>query len=126
MNGKVALIVEDHESVREVLASALQRMGWQVLSASDGESGLRSAGSFRPDVVLCDLRLPGLDGLALIDAIRQQAPGATTPAIVALTGYSLAHRRDELLAHGCDAYFEKPVDLEQLQETLERLAWSRS
>lgn len=116
----VALVIEDHESVRDVLTAALTRMGCTVLSEADGDAGLRTARSAKPDLVLVDLRLPGLDGVKLVREVRRSL-STKPPAVIALTGYASANRREQLLAGGCDAFFEKPVDLGELERTVSAL-----
>lgn len=116
----VALVIEDHESVSEVLTAALKRMGCTVLAEADGDAGLRTARSTEPDLVLVDMRLPGLHGVKLVEELRRYL-STKPPAVIALTGYASANRRERLLASGCDAFFEKPVDLEDLARTVSAL-----
>lgn len=116
----VALVIEDHESVREMLSTALRRMGCTVLSEADGDAGLRTARAEKPDLVLVDMRLPGLDGLNLVDQVRRSF-STKPPAVIVLTGYASANRRDQVLAGGGDAFFEKPIDLGELERTVSSL-----
>lgn len=107
------LIVEDNEMNRDMLRRRLERRGFEVLTAGDGEQGVKLARSRRPDLILMDLGLPVLDGLEATRRIRAQADTAGIP-IIALTAHALHTDRDEALRAGCDDFDTKPVDFERL------------
>lgn len=107
------LIVEDNEMNRDMLTRRLERRGFAVLTAADGEQGVKLARSRRPDLILMDLGLPVLDGLEATRRIRAQADTAGIP-IIALTAHALHTDRDEALRAGCDDFDTKPVDFERL------------
>ncbi len=113
------LIVEDNDDVREMLSILLSQDGHEVQVARDGPTGLRAALTFRPDVALLDLGLPGLDGNALARSIRAHDEGKQI-YLVALTGYGQPEDRLRSEAAGFDAHMLKPVDINQLAALLQR------
>jgi CheY-like chemotaxis protein len=112
------LVVEDNSDAAETLEAYLQALGHVVATAGDGKSALERAREFGPDLVLCDIGLPGgLDGYAVARAFRAE-PRFGETLLVALTGY--AQREDLALAKrsGFDVHLAKPVDAKSLEETL--------
>jgi CheY-like chemotaxis protein len=107
------LLVEDNPDARQTLAALLRAEGHDVACADDGHAGLAAALERVYDVVLCDIGLPGVDGLDLIRALRASTGGAR-PLAVALTGYGRAEDHARGLAAGFDAYLVKPVDTGRL------------
>jgi CheY-like chemotaxis protein len=107
------LIVEDNVDAVEALRSLLEQHGHQVLVAYDGPTGIEAAKSGRPDVVLCDIGLPGMDGYAVAGAIRRD-PAASTARLIAVTGYGRDVDRDRALESGFDIHLVKPVSARQL------------
>jgi two-component system, cell cycle response regulator DivK len=114
------LLVEDNEMNRDMLSRRLERRGYEVIVAVDGEQGVARAKADTPDVVVMDLSLPGIDGW---EATRQLKVAAETRAIpvLALTAHAMAGDREKALAAGCDDFDTKPVDLPRLVGKLERL-----
>jgi len=112
------LLVEDNEMNRDMLSRRLQRRGYEVLTAIDGESGLALTRSDAPAVILMDMSLPGIDGW---EATRQLKADPTTRAIpvIALTAHAMAGDREKALAAGCDDFDIKPIDLERLLGKIE-------
>jgi CheY-like chemotaxis protein len=109
------LLVEDNGDARQMLQMLLVLAGHEVDSAANGVSGLEKAIRSRPDVVVIDLGLPGLDGYEV--ARRLRAEGAPV-ALVALTGYGQPGDREKALAAGFDAHVVKPVDPAQLTDVI--------
>jgi PAS domain S-box-containing protein len=107
--GRRVLVVEDNADAREMLRMALEAIGHQVEEAEDGPTGLARLSSFRPDVALVDLGLPGLDGYALARIARAQ-PDTRGIRLVAVTGYGQAEDRARALSAGFDRHVTKPVD----------------
>jgi CheY-like chemotaxis protein len=107
------LIVEDNAENRDMLSRRLVRRGYAVAVAEDGHAGVAAARQTRPDLVLMDLSLPGLDGW---EATRQLKADPETCAIpvIALTAHALADDRARALEAGCDEFDTKPVELERL------------
>jgi len=114
------LLVEDNEMNRDMLSRRLQRRGYEVVTAVDGETGLALTRSEAPALVLMDMSLPGVDGW---EATRRLKADPTTRAIpvVALTAHAMAGDREQALAAGCDDFDTKPIDLERLLGKIETL-----
>ena len=114
------LYVEDNDDNVFMLRPRLERQGFRVLVASDGESGLRLVREERPDLILMDLSLPGLDGW---EATRRlKADGATRAVpVIALSAHAMAGDREAALAAGCDDYDAKPVNFRRLLEKIRAL-----
>jgi two-component system, cell cycle response regulator DivK len=114
------LLVEDNEMNRDMLSRRLERKGFQVLMAVDGQQGIDLAGSGAPDLILMDMNLPVVDGW---EATRRVKAAAETKAIpvIALTADAMTGDRDKALAAGCDDYDTKPVDFPRLLGKIETL-----
>ncbi len=113
------LLVDDDESLLRVLAIRLRHDGYCVEAADNGRSALAALPSFRPHVVVTDMCMEGMDGLALFDAIRTREP--TTPVIV-LTAYGNIPDAVEATQRGVFAYLTKPFDRQQLSATIDQAA----
>lgn len=111
------LLIEDHVDAAESLAMLLELIGHEVEVAFDGVSGLEKARASHPEVVLCDIGLPGMDGYAVARALRA-APETSTAFLIALTGYGQEDDRRRALEAGFDAHLLKPVDLDALRRLL--------
>ena len=105
---RTILIVEDNDDARESLRLLLESLGHRVIEAGDGQHGLALALHHRPEVVLIDLGLPGLDGYEVARALRSSPAGKTT-ALIAVTGYGQADDRRRSKEAGFDAHLVKPV-----------------
>ena len=114
------LLVEDNETNRDMLSRRLVRRGYEVLLASDGESGLAFAGSQAPDLILMDMSLPVLDGWEATRRLKA-APATQHIPVIALTAHAMSSDRDKALEAGCDDYDTKPVELLRLLEKIETL-----
>ena len=114
------LYVEDNEMNRDMLSRRLQRRGFQVLIAVDGEQGLSIAASEKPDLILMDMSLPVVDGWEATRRLKA-APDTQAIPIIGLTAHAMSTDRDKCLEAGCDDYDTKPVELERLLEKIERL-----
>jgi PAS domain S-box-containing protein len=112
------LIVEDNDDARQMLRHLLELSGHEVHEADNGTTGLDEALARRPDVVLIDLGLPGLDGYEVARRIR--AAGRKDVVLIAVTGYGQREDRLRASAAGFDAHFTKPVDLAALDALLQR------
>jgi CheY-like chemotaxis protein len=113
------LIVEDNDDAREMLGILLAQDGHEIQMENDGPSGLRAALTFRPDVGLLDLGLPGFDGYTLARSIRAHDEGKQI-YLVALTGYGQSDDRLRSKEAGFDDHLVKPVDVNQLALLLQR------
>jgi CheY-like chemotaxis protein len=114
------LYVEDNEMNRDMLSRRLQRRGFEVLIAGDGEQGVTLAAAERPDLILMDMSLPVLDGWEATRRLKA-APATRRIPIIGLTAHAMATDRDRCLEAGCDDYDTKPVELGRLLEKIERL-----
>lgn len=118
------LLVEDNEMNRDMLSRRLQKRGYQVLLARDGQEGMDTAAAQLPDLILMDMSLPVLTGWDATRRLKQASETARIP-VVALTAHALSNDRDKAMAAGCDGYETKPVELPRLLDTIERLLASR-
>lgn len=113
------LLVEDFEDSRFMMRRLLEMAGYSVVEASDGEQAVELAVRKRPALILMDLSLPKLDGLAATRQIRQLKDLRQTP-IVAISAHDSPESRTEALAAGCNEYVTKPIDFDQLGDVLKR------
>ncbi|MDP2273474.1 MAG: ATP-binding protein [Archangium sp.] len=116
--GRRVLVVDDNEDAADLLAYALQNIGYQTRTAYDGASALRVVDSFRPDVALLDIGLPVMNGYELAQKLRALVE-LRPLRLVALTGYGQDRDRDRAREAGFDAHVVKPVDLTQLAALLD-------
>lgn len=114
------LLVEDNELNRDMLSRRLERKGFEVVIAEDGERGVALARSEKPDIVLMDMSLPVMDGWAATRAIKGDPDVGTTP-IIALTAHAMAGDRDRAMEAGCDDYDTKPVEFQRLVDKITAL-----
>lgn len=114
------LIIEDNEENRDALSRRLQRRGFDVVTANDGQCGLEMAKSESPDLILMDMNMPVLDGWQASRLIRADAAIKSLP-IIGLSAHALAGDREKALEAGCSDYHTKPVDFEQLMTQVESL-----
>jgi CheY-like chemotaxis protein len=113
------LVVDDHADGTDTMAALLQLLGHAVRTAYDGLTAIDIAKDFKPDVVLLDLGMPRLDGLAVARALRQLPEGYGF-YLVAVTGWVRLEDREHTKEAGFDAHLAKPVDSSQLEAMLAR------
>lgn len=118
--GHKILVVEDFEDNRFMMRRLLEMTGYDVIEAVNGEEAVRLAEDERPNVILMDLSLPMLDGLAATRRIRQHPELQQVP-IIAVSAHDTLDFHADALAAGCNDYVTKPVDFDQLEEVLCRL-----
>lgn len=114
------LIVEDFEDNRYLMRRLLEMSGFDVLEATNGEEAILIAERERPDLVLMDLSLPLLDGLAATRRIRK-CEGLENVPIVAVSAHDTMDFQNEALAAGCNDYVTKPLDFDQLETVIKGL-----
>ena len=114
------LVVEDFEDNRFMMRRLLEMSGYRVVEAVNGQQAVETARREHPDIILMDLSLPMLDGLAATRRIREQ-DGLSRVPIVAVSAHDSADFHAEALAAGCDEYVTKPIDFDQLVQLLNRL-----
>jgi CheY-like chemotaxis protein len=113
MTGTRILLVEDNEMNRDMLSRRLQRRGFDVVIAVDGQEGVELARSAAPELILLDMSLPVIDGWEVAKVLKSDARTAAIP-IIALTAHAMADDRDKALGAGCDDYDTKPIELPRL------------
>jgi len=118
------LIIEDTENNRVLLTRRLRPRGYDIITAEDAEKGLLLVESERPDLVLMDVGLPGMNGW---DATRQlkSNPATKHVPVIALTAHAMDGDREKAIAAGCDEYEIKPIDFNRLFEKIDRLLAQR-
>ena len=110
---KSILVVEDQEDNRRILRDLLTSAGYEVIEAVTGEEGVASAETHRPDLILMDIQLPGLDGYEATRQIRKNPKLSEVPIIV-VASYALSGDDAKAFEAGCDAYIAKPFSPRQL------------
>jgi two-component system, cell cycle response regulator DivK len=114
------LLVEDNEMNRDMLSRRLQRRGFDVVIAMDGQSGIEMAQSESPDLILMDMSLPMIDGWEATRALKSAKETKDIP-VIALTAHAMSTDRDKALEAGCDDYDTKPIEFARLLEKMESL-----
>jgi len=114
------LIVEDNEMNRDMLSRRLERKGYEVLIAVDGEKGLEVAQSKLPALILMDMSLPVVDGWEATRRLKADDRLKHMP-VIALTAHAMANDRDKALEAGCNDYDTKPIELPRLLAKMEAL-----
>jgi CheY-like chemotaxis protein len=122
---KKILLVEDNEMNRDMLSRRLERKGYQVVIAVDGQEGLDTAATEQPDLVLMDMSLPVLDGWEATRRLKA-APITSHIPVIALTAHAMAGDRARAMGAGCDEYDTKPIDLTRLIGKIETLLGGRT
>jgi len=110
MRAKI-LIIEDNEQNLYLATFLLEQTGYDVVQARSGPEGISLCAQVRPDLILLDIQLPGMDGYAVARALRQNPTLRDVP-IVAVTSYAMVGDRERALAAGCSGYVEKPINPE--------------
>lgn len=114
------LLVEDTEDNRFMMRRLLELAGYRVVEATNGEEAVRLAQSERPHLILMDLSLPVIDGLAATRSIRK-LDGLSKIPIIAVSAHDTSDFQSDALAAGCDSYITKPIDFSQLEQLITRL-----
>ena len=114
------LIIEDNPANMKLATLLLQNASHTVLCAADAETGLTMARADQPDLILMDIQLPGMDGLAATALLKQDPTTAAIP-IIALTAMAMKEDQEKTKAAGCDAYIAKPLRYRDLYESIEAL-----
>ncbi|MEO5588109.1 MAG: response regulator [Gemmatimonadaceae bacterium] len=114
------LLVEDNEMNRDMLSRRLERRGYEVVIATDGEQGIAMAQTVSPDLILMDMSLPVIDGWEATRTLKV-AEGTKNIPVIALTAHAMSTDRDKALDAGCDDYDTKPIELTRLLGKIEAL-----
>jgi two-component system cell cycle response regulator DivK len=113
------LVVDDNADNRDLTQILLEGEGFEVRLAEDAGQALGMLGSYRPNLILMDVQLPGMDGLELTRRLRQD-PGLQGVIIVALSAYAMAAERENARAAGCDGYITKPINTRTFVGTVQK------
>ena len=115
MAGELILIVDDNEKNVKLARDVLRFAGYRTLEARSGEDAIQLAEEHLPDVILMDIRLPGMDGTAAAGLLKSRPKTATIP-LVALTSFAMKGDREGFLAAGFDGYLEKPISVKEFAQ----------
>ncbi len=113
------LVIEDNEQNLYLMRFLLEKNGFSVLGVTDGARAVAAALEWRPQAILLDIQLPGMDGYAVAAALKEQAELAGVP-IIAVTSHAMAGDRQRILAAGAGGYIEKPIDPATFVEEIRR------
>jgi CheY-like chemotaxis protein len=116
---KTVLLIEDSVTFRALLSSTLATQRYSVISAENGESGIRRAAKDRPDIIILDLSLPDMSGAAVLASLKSDAQTAHMPVVICTASVD-GELRDEVLQKGADEIFTKPVTPRDLFAALQR------
>lgn len=121
MNGtKTILVVDDFEDTRLLLRTWLQQKGYRVVEAANGKQAVAETESHRPDLIIMDVEMPELNGLAATRKIRALASSEELP-IVIVSAYAADEFRDEALAAGCNEFVSTPFEPDKLEQLIRSL-----
>ena len=109
MNEKKILLVEDNEVNRRLAGFLLRSQGYQVLEATTAAAAFEMVEKERPDLIVMDIQLPGMDGLEITRKLKERPATADIP-VVAVTSFAMKGDREKALAAGCAGYVTKPID----------------
>ena len=111
------LLVEDNEMNRDLLSRRLERKGFQVVMAADGQQGLDMAANEVPDLILMDIQLPEVSGLEVTKWLKDDADLKRIP-VVAVTAFAMKGDEERIREGGCEAYLSKPISVGKFIETV--------
>ena len=120
MSGPLILIVEDNARNAKLLRDVLQVTGYRTVDTTTAEEGIEVARRDRPDLILMDIQLPGMDGKEALRALRSHPETAGIP-VMAVTASVMPMERRDILAHGFDGFQEKPLSVRSLLAEVRRL-----
>jgi len=118
------LVIEDNAANLELVRYLLTFSGYTVLQATDGEQGLALARQEHPDLIVCDLQMPIVDGYQVLAQLRQHAETAGIP-VVAVTAFSMPNDRQNVLSAGFNGYLSKPIEPENFVAQIEEFLPAR-
>ena len=113
------MVVEDNEKNRKLVRVVLKAKGYNVIEATTGEEALNLLKNQKPNIILMDIQLPGIDGLTLVKQIKADAITKDIP-IIAVTAYAMKKDKQKFLETGCDAYVSKPINTQELPLIIEK------
>jgi two-component system cell cycle response regulator DivK len=116
---KTILLVEDNPHNRKIFAGMLAHAGFRVVEAEDGHQGLAKAQGEKPDLILMDMSIPGIDGWELTKRLKADAKTKATP-IIALTAHAMRGDEERAMQAGCDGYLSKPISPKKVVEEVKK------
>ena len=122
---RTILYVEDNPENRMLVRRILLSEGYSLLEARDADEALNVLSEKRPDLILMDINMPGVDGYTLTSHIKSM-PGFAKVPILAITANVMRGDREKTLQAGCDGYIQKPIDIDQLTREIERFLSRRT
>jgi CheY-like chemotaxis protein len=117
MKRKTVLVIEDNEMNMKLVRVLLQMGQYDILEAMDAESGIPLARAHKPDLILMDIHLPGMDGLSATRIIKAD-PALKQIRVIALTSYAMEGDEKKAIEAGCDGYITKPIDTRTFLDTI--------
>ena len=124
MAGELILIIEDNEKNRKLCRDVLQVKGYRTIESETAEEGIDLAYSEEPALMLMDIQLPGMDGIAAMKKLKADANTRSIP-IIAITASAMTNNRQAMLAEGFDGYQTKPIGLKDFLGEVERVLGAR-
>jgi len=118
MSGELILIIEDHDKNRKLVRDVLQYYGYVTLEAEIAEDGLRLAREFRPALILMDIQLPDIDGIAALRALRADPVTHLIP-VIAITASAMSEEQTKIREAGFDGYQQKPITIVVFIQTVQ-------
>lgn len=115
---KTILIVDDQPGIRMLLNEVFSKEGFQTLLAANGFEALSKAEEFKPDLVLLDMKLPGMDGIEILKRLKN---GGSCPQVVMMTAYGELDLIEESIDNGAERYFTKPFDVFEIRDVVKRM-----
>ena len=112
MANELILVVEDNEKNRKLVRDVLTFTGYRLAEAETGEDGVRLARELRPDLILMDIQLPGINGIAALAQIREDPTLRHIP-VIAVTASAMTQDRQKIMASGFDGYQSKPINVKE-------------
>src|SRR3989304_65820 len=119
MSDKNVMVVEDNEKNRKLMRVVLKAKGYNIIEASTGEEALNLLKNQKPDIILMDIQLPGIDGITLIKQVKGDITTKDIP-IIGVYGYAMKGDAQKILETGCDAYVSKPINTQELPLIVEK------
>jgi two-component system cell cycle response regulator DivK len=119
MQGPLVLVVEDNELNMALVRDVLLAKGYRTVEATSGEQAVELAGEHRPDLILMDIELPGMDGVTALGRLRENDATAET-TVVALTAQAMQGDRESFIEAGFDGYISKPIDVPEFVQAVAR------
>jgi len=116
---KKILIVDDNDNNRLLMSDILQFRGYEISEAEDGEKGISMARQLKPDLILLDMQMPGIDGFAVVNILKND-PLTKDIKVIVVTSLAMKGDREKIIALGVDEYIAKPIDTRQFPVLVEK------